>query len=119
MEIFISSSTKLILEELNKAMENKIKVEIRTKPIEASINQEAQTESLNYLAEKSLTVIHPRCDFLRFAVIDSSEVWFGDINLLGGAIKKNQAEETEQKIMMHIYSANAAESLINSTIGLL
>lgn len=118
-EIFISSSTKLMLEELNEVTKNGIRVEIRTKLIEDSLNKEAQSESLHFLSEQSFSIIHSRYDFLRFAVIDSSEVWFGDINLLGGAIKKSQTEKKEQKIMMHIYSASVAEALINSNIGLL
>lgn len=118
-EIFISSSTKTLSEELQKAKLNGIEVEIRTKTIETALNKEAQTESLTFFKEQFFTVIHSQCDFLRFAVIDSNEVWFGNINLLGGAIKKKQTDDAEQKVMMHIYSASVAKSLEDSCLGLL
>lgn len=112
-QIFISSSTREILSELQKARERGVEVEVRTCSMAHPVNPEAQQEALNYLSEIGLYVHTADDSFIRFATMDSNEVWFGDLNLLGGAIKKNNPAslDGEPKVMMYVFNSQAARSL--------
>lgn len=115
-QIFISSATKEIISELCAALENGVKVEIRTCSLNNPLNPEAQKEALDYLSDTGFVVHASDGCFIRFAAIDSNEVWFGDLNLLGGAIKRDESvhKDEDSKIMMHVFNGQAAEALQDS-----
>lgn len=113
-QLFISRTTKAICEELCSAKKRKVEIEIRTVFADKAINAEAQAEGLKYLGNLGFSFNYSLNSHLRFAVIDSSEIWFGDINLLGGAIGKSYDSSTEQKVMLHTYNQQAAVSLLGS-----
>ncbi len=116
-QLFVSSATKEICRELIEARNRGVVVEIRSCSLVHPINPAEQKEALNYISGLGL-ILYPMDDcYLRFAVIDGIEVWFGDINLLGGVIKKNRSVlATELKVMIHLYSSVSAASLIDSEL---
>ena len=115
-QIFIYAATKEILSELCDAQKGGVQVEIRTCSLNNPLNPEAQEEALEYLSDIGLDVHATDDCFIRFASIDSNEVWFGDLNLLGGAIKHAESvlQEGDSKIMMHVFNSQAARALQDS-----
>ena len=87
---------------------------IRTSSIASAFNPDAQNEGMEYLRQIGLSLSTSPHSFLRFLVIDSSEIWFGDMNLLGGAINSRNQAQTDQKVMLHTFSKMAADSLLES-----
>lgn len=71
---------------------------------------------MDYLSDTGFVVHASDGCFIRFAAIDSNEVWFGDLNLLGGAIKRDESvhKDEDSKIMMHVFNGQAAEALQDS-----
>lgn len=112
-QIFMSSATHDILDELRNARERGVVVEIRTCSMSRPMNPEAQKEALDYLAGFDFYVCTSDDCLIRFATIDESELWFGDINFLGGAIKKTDShvQEAEQKLLLHLFNSQAVDAL--------
>jgi len=113
-QIYLSKPTKTIIDELNEAQKRGVSVMIRTSSIDSAFNPDAQNEGMKYLSQIGLSVSTSPNSFLRFLVIDSSEIWFGDMNLLGGAINSRNQTNADQKVMLHTFSKMAADSLLES-----
>lgn len=113
-QLYLSNATKSICSQLEKAISGGIKVEVISSTIEHSFNQKAHTEGLEYLSSLGIaTKLLDDC-FQEFAVMDSDEIWYGDINILGGAIGKMVEKEEEHKTMLHMFNKQAADSLVAS-----
>lgn len=110
-EIFLSRTTKQIIEEIKAASDRGIDIQIRTNSVKQAFNPEAQEQAIQFLKDYRISLQLSDINNLRFSVIDSSEVWFGYLNLLGGSIGKID-DNSDRKVMMHIYNSQAAKTLV-------
>lgn len=112
-EIFLSRATKQIVEELKEASKKNVEISVITHSEKTAFNTEAQETAIQFMKENGINVHLKDTSNLRFAVIDSSEVWFGYLNLLGGSLGKDY-KDADQKVMMHISNPHVAKTLIES-----
>ena len=119
-QLILSDATKSICSQLFALLAKGVTVEIRTNNVETAFDSPAQKESLEFLAENGVNCSLLDDCYLHFAVVDCYDTWFGDINLLGGAIscRKKQPYGNSERVMMHTFNSEAAQALVGTELGL-
>ena len=103
--ICLSRRTRTLAEHLSAAMKRGIKVTILSK--HSGTITEKEEEGFSHLQSRGLTVIP--CPYpIRFSLIDNKEVWFGDVDILGGNPSLHNEDEG---VMLHSYDEATAEAL--------
>lgn len=117
--ILSSNSTKSIVREIFDLQGKGVFVEVRSLPVEESYSPDSQMEILECLRRGGVSLSIQKSCYLRFVVLDESEVFFGDLDVLGSLRQVEQQDskldQSKQNVMIHILNAQVAKALLRTS----
>ncbi len=109
--VYSSKITDSLASEIEEAVKRGVTVEIRTKTICSNMSVMQVNALRNFERIGANIKMNDNC-YLKFCVFDSSELWFGDIDILG----INPRSIDSSRVMIHVFSSASAKSLIDSKL---
>ena len=109
--LFPSASVSGIIAFFEKAIARGVTVRVITSSHNGTKNIVKHKKVISDLEKIGVFVDERLESFHKFVLIDSSEVWFGNINILGNTLKQVVKNKDEENVMLHLYDKNVWESL--------
>ena len=109
--MFPSASVSGIIAFFEKAIARGVTVRVITSSHNGTKNIVKHKKVISDLEKIGVFVDERLESFHKFVLIDSSEVWFGNINILGNTLKQVVKNKDEENGMLHLYDKNVWESL--------
>lgn len=109
-----SETTKQILNAMKDAKGSGIEIAIKTKACENKEIDNLNGKALSIIKDYGYEIEVTERNYLNYLVIDDSELWFGNISLLGN-LSKGRCDEG--RVMLHTFNKEAVDSI--ASVGLL
>lgn len=107
----MTSSVSGIIAFLEKAISRGVSVCVITSKESGASKQNKHNKVVKELEKIGVFVDERDESFQKFVLIDSSEVWFGSISVLGDALIQVAKNKDEEKGMLHLFNKDVWESL--------
>ena len=109
--LFMTSSASGIIAFLEKAISRGVGVRVIASKESGASKQNKHNKVVKELENIGVFVDERDESFQKFVLIDSSEVWFGSISVLGDALIQVAKNKDEEKGMLHLFNKDVWESL--------
>ena len=113
--LYPSTSTGRIISFLCKAIARGVRVRVNTNIPSLIKRQSAHKHVVEELKNSGIQVEMVEPSFQKFVLVDTSEVWFGNVSILGDVLSVERDglidKRSEERGMLHIFNKNVWDSL--------